>query len=64
MFEVGNDHWKNHLLFRNYLRSHREVAEEYERLKTDLAIKYETDREAYTEGKGTFIEDVLKQASM
>jgi GrpB-like predicted nucleotidyltransferase (UPF0157 family) len=51
-------------LFRDYLRRHREVAEEYERLKRDLAIKYEREREAYTEGKSRFIEEVLKRAGM
>ena len=50
-------------MFRDYLRSHREAAEEYEKLKRGLAIKHERDREAYTNGKGTFIEEVLKRAS-
>jgi GrpB-like predicted nucleotidyltransferase (UPF0157 family) len=35
---------------------HQGVAEEYERLKTELAMKYERDREAYTDGKSEFIE--------
>jgi GrpB-like predicted nucleotidyltransferase (UPF0157 family) len=64
MVEVGSDLWKNHLLFRDYVRKHPEVAEEYERLKGDLAIKYERDREAYTEGKSRFIEEVLKRTGM
>jgi GrpB-like predicted nucleotidyltransferase (UPF0157 family) len=64
MVEVGSDFWKNHLLFRDYVRKHPEVAEEYERLKRDLAIKYERDRGAYTEGKSKFIEAVLKRAAI
>lgn len=40
MVELGSDPWRGHLLFRDYLRGHREVAEEYEGLKRDLAIKY------------------------
>ena len=64
MLELGSDFWKKHLLFRDYLRKHREVAEEYERLKRELAIKYERDREAYTEGKSRFIEEVLNRAGM
>lgn len=64
MVEVGSDFWKNHLLFRDYVRKHPEVAEEYELLKRDLARKYERDREAYTEGKSSFIEEVLKRAGM
>lgn len=64
MVESGSDFWRDHLLFRDYLRRHREVAEKYERLKRDLAIKYEKDRGAYTEGKSRFIEEVLKRAGM
>ena len=41
--------------FRDRLRSHRETAFEYERLKRKLALKYRDEREAYTDGKGTFI---------
>jgi GrpB-like predicted nucleotidyltransferase (UPF0157 family) len=64
MVESGSDLWRDHLLFRDYLRRHQEVAEEYERLKRDLAIKYESDRGAYTEGKSRFIGEVLKRAGM
>ena len=64
MVESGSDFWRDHLLFRDYLRRHREVAEKYERLKRDLAIMYEKDRGAYTEGKSRFIEEVLKRAGM
>lgn len=64
MVRLSSDLWRSHLLFRNYLRQNREVAEEYERLKKDLAEKYKRDREAYTEGKTTFIEEVLKKAGL
>jgi GrpB-like predicted nucleotidyltransferase (UPF0157 family) len=64
MAELGGGLWRGHLLFRDYLRGHREVAEEYERLKRELAIKYGRDRGAYTEGKSIFIEEVLKRAGM
>lgn len=64
MVGSGSDLWRSHLSFRNYLRQNRAVAEEYERLKRDLAEKYKRDREAYTEGKATFIEEVLKKAGM
>lgn len=64
MVASGSDVWRSHLLFRNYLRQNRAVAEEYERLKRDLAEKYKRDRETYTEGKATFIEEVLKKAGM
>ncbi len=42
-------------LFRDYLRSHKEVAEEYIQLKKELQKKYENDRDSYTESKTDFI---------
>jgi GrpB-like predicted nucleotidyltransferase (UPF0157 family) len=37
------------------LRSHSEIAAEYEDLKRRLAVKHQFDREAYTEAKGPFV---------
>jgi GrpB-like predicted nucleotidyltransferase (UPF0157 family) len=62
MVEMGSDVWRSHLLFRDYLRQHRDVREKYEKLKEALAQKHEEDREAYTEGKAAFIEGVLAAA--
>ena len=62
LVEMGSDFWRSHLLFRDYLRQHREVRERYEKLKRELAQKHEEDREAYTEGKAEFIEGVLEVA--
>lgn len=59
---TDSDLWKNHLLFRDYLRQNPGVAAEYETLKTALAFEYEDNREAYTEGKAAFIESVLRMA--
>jgi GrpB-like predicted nucleotidyltransferase (UPF0157 family) len=55
------EHW-DQLLFRDYLIQHPEVAREYERLKFELAVNYATDRVAYTNGKSTFIADVMRRA--
>jgi GrpB-like predicted nucleotidyltransferase (UPF0157 family) len=62
MVELRSDFWRGHLLFRDYLRRHSEVAEEYEKLKKKLAQTYKENREAYTEGKAAFIEHVLRVA--
>lgn len=48
-------HWDRHILFRDYLRRHPEVAGQYGELKTRLAREYTADRQAYTEGKAEFI---------
>ena len=62
LVEMGGDLWRNHLLFRDYLRRRREAREKYEELKLELARKHKEDREAYTEGKAEFIERVLEAA--
>lgn len=52
---------KNHLLLRDYLRIHLDDAQEYGRLKTDLAVRYPTDIDRYVEGKTAFILQILKK---
>jgi len=65
MTEFQSDFWITKLLFRDYLRAHPEVADEYYRLKKTLAKKYGVDRdkyEDYTEAKTPFIESVISKA--
>jgi len=62
MVEVGSRDWKNMLLFREYLIQHPEVARAYGELKMTLAQRFPEDREAYLEGKASFIERVLRSA--
>ena len=56
---IGSQLWKDRLAFRNALRSSRALAAEYENLKRQLAQKYPEDREAYTEGKSSFVTRAL-----
>jgi len=56
------DVWHSHLLFRDYLRAHPAAAEEYDKLKKELAEKYSENRDAYLVGKTAFIENVLRVA--
>jgi len=60
MSEITSVEWRNTLLFRDYLRQHQDAAQEYARLKQQLALKYPHDREAYLEGKTEFVEKVLR----
>jgi len=60
--EWNSDSWKNLLLFRDYLRQHKEAAEEYAKLKRELARKSQGHRDFYTPGKAEFIESVLRMA--
>lgn len=48
------------ILFRDILRRDEKVRKEYEALKIKLANSFSSDREAYTDAKGAFIESVLK----
>lgn len=57
-----SDLWRNHLLFRDYLRANPQIAVQYENLKREMAQTHRENREAYTEGKTEFIENVLKAA--
>lgn len=45
----------NELYFRDYLREHKEVADEYGQLKLSLKEKYEHDRDGYTKAKTEFV---------
>jgi GrpB-like predicted nucleotidyltransferase (UPF0157 family) len=62
MNEIDSRDWENQVLFRDYLIQHPALAEEYAALKTELAQHYSADREAYLEGKASFIERVLGMA--
>jgi GrpB-like predicted nucleotidyltransferase (UPF0157 family) len=60
--EPGSEFYHVQLLFRDYLRAHPDSAAEYAALKYRLAQQFHFDREAYTDGKSTFIQNILRQA--
>jgi GrpB-like predicted nucleotidyltransferase (UPF0157 family) len=60
--EINGQNWENHVLFRDTLIAHPELARDYATLKTALAARFPTDREAYLEGKAPFIQQVLEAA--
>jgi GrpB-like predicted nucleotidyltransferase (UPF0157 family) len=53
--------WNRHLHFRDYLRSHPDAAADYADVKRELATQFGGNREAYTEAKTTFIEEILRR---
>lgn len=55
------DDW-NELYFRDYLREHKDVADEYAKLKLGLWKKYEHDRDGYTDAKSEFVLKVTEKA--
>lgn len=58
---TDSDFWRDHLAFRDYLRTHRDTAGAYGTLKQVLAQRYPRDRESYIEGKTEFVKEVLRQ---
>jgi GrpB-like predicted nucleotidyltransferase (UPF0157 family) len=64
MVERAHEFWPAHLAFRDHLRAHPDDAAEYERLKVELAERFSTERERYTDAKGDFIAAVLAKAGV
>ena len=64
--EAGGDEERRTLAFRDYLRTHDDVAREYEELKRRLAPRYVAtelaSREAYAHAKTAFITGVVDRA--
>ena len=56
------DEVERHLIFRDRLRAHPELRDAYLALKTDLARRFRNDREAYTNHKVSFINEVVHSA--
>jgi GrpB-like predicted nucleotidyltransferase (UPF0157 family) len=56
--------WYNHILFRNYLRSHPEIVQDYCKLKHYLALRHPNDTVLYTFGKNQFIKKILNLAKL
>lgn len=62
MVETASEFWERHLLFRDFLRARRDVAQEYAQLKRQLANRFRDQRDAYTDAKGPFIRAVEARA--
>ena len=59
--EPAGEMWSR-LAFRDYLTARPDEAQRYERLKRDLAAIHRADREAYTDAKAAFVEEILDKA--
>ena len=69
MVATTSEFWERHLLFRNYLRMFPDVAAEYERLKHEIAARYNANlrpdsnaNAGYTDYKTEFITRIEAQA--
>jgi GrpB-like predicted nucleotidyltransferase (UPF0157 family) len=61
-FAVSSGEIARHLAFRDYLRSHSAVAQQYSQLKRELSNQYPADMGAYTDAKAPFIKDIERRA--
>jgi len=62
MVELGGAFWQRHIAFRDYLRAHPDTARQYDCLKRELAARFGSDREGYTEAKTAFIRSIERLA--
>jgi GrpB-like predicted nucleotidyltransferase (UPF0157 family) len=59
----GELFWKRHLVFRDYLRAHPQVAADYAALKQRLAIEFAGNPVGYTRAKSPFTYGVTSRAA-
>lgn len=59
---VDTPNLHDHLIFRDYLRTHPKTVLAYSNLKRRLALKYRNDRDGYTNSKTEFINSILAKA--
>ena len=62
IFPNGSKEIERHLVFRDYLRTFKDEAEKYGKLKSELAARYPLDIDAYIDGKNDFVQEMEKQA--
>ena len=61
-YEVGSKEYADHIVFRDYMKSHHEAVKEYGDLKKNLLETSSGDRGVYQDGKKVFITQILQKA--
>jgi GrpB-like predicted nucleotidyltransferase (UPF0157 family) len=62
MVKIGGEFWQRHLLFRDFLRTNPDIADEYAALKKNLSAVEWKDKNDYTEAKTAFIKNIENKA--
>lgn len=62
VMEQSDPGWPRRLLFRDYLRAHRDAAQAYAALKRNLAAAFNDDIAAYRTAKDAFVGEVMAKA--
>jgi len=63
VWQAGSDEERRHLLFRDWLRQHRDDRTWYEQTKRGLAARQWADRNQYAEAKSAVIDAILQRAT-
>jgi GrpB-like predicted nucleotidyltransferase (UPF0157 family) len=61
-FSIGSPDLARHLAFRDFLRCHPPIAQEYSALKLSLANSCHGDIDAYMDGKDAFVKETERMA--
>jgi GrpB-like predicted nucleotidyltransferase (UPF0157 family) len=59
---MGSHAWNRLVFFRDVLRRHRGLAEEYAGIKQELAARFPEDRGGYTRGKSSYVRAIESRA--
>ncbi|WZY00740.1 GrpB family protein [Bacillus sp. FSL W7-1360] len=57
--EKDGQWWRDHLYFRDYLRTHEDARLRYEQLKKHLAERHATNQNDYSNAKESFVKEIL-----
>ena len=60
----NSEELKRHIIFRGYLRTHKEYKEKYSEIKIQAAIMYPTDIDSYIEAKSPCITEIYKKCGL
>lgn len=60
LVEPEHRRWRDTIVFRDQLRQHPDIAQQYAQAKRAAAQAHRDDREAYTEAKSTFVQRVVQ----
>jgi GrpB-like predicted nucleotidyltransferase (UPF0157 family) len=60
----NSDYWRRIVGFRDYLRTDPDAATQYEALKRQLAGRFKKEPGLYTEGKSSFVTEVVRRSGV
>jgi GrpB-like predicted nucleotidyltransferase (UPF0157 family) len=61
--EEGAYELRKHLAFRDFMRQHPEWRDRLNRLKLDLCVRHNNDRQAYIDGKSDLVAEITRLAT-